>query len=46
MKNLKLSLTVNNAFDKAYARWADIFYPTEVILGAPRGFEVGIVGRF
>ena len=43
---LLLTARVNNAFDKAYARWADIFYPTEVILGAPRGFEVGIVGRF
>jgi iron complex outermembrane receptor protein len=37
---------VNNALDKAYANWADIFYPSEVMLGPPRTFEVSIVGRF
>jgi iron complex outermembrane receptor protein len=43
---LVLTGRVNNLFNKAYAKWADIFYPTEVILGAPRSFELSLVGRF
>ncbi|TWB39093.1 iron complex outermembrane receptor protein [Nitrospirillum pindoramense] len=37
---------INNLFDKAYAQWADIYYPSEVMLGAPRSAEVGIVAKF
>ena len=33
---------VNNLFDKTYAQWADIFYPTEVMLGQPRYYELGV----
>ncbi|HLZ99035.1 MAG TPA: TonB-dependent receptor [Steroidobacteraceae bacterium] len=33
---------VNNLFDKTYAQWADIYYPTEVILGQPRYWELGV----
>ena len=33
---------VNNLFDKAYAQWADIYYPSEIMLGQPRYFELGI----
>jgi iron complex outermembrane receptor protein len=33
---------VNNLFDKAYAQWADIYYPSEVILGQPRYWELGV----
>ncbi len=29
---------VNNLLDKAYASWADVNYPSEVLLGAPRAF--------
>jgi iron complex outermembrane recepter protein len=44
--NTRLMLTsrVSNVFNKAYAQWADIFYPTEVLLGSPRRFEIGLVG--
>ncbi|MEP7314139.1 MAG: TonB-dependent receptor [Pseudomonadota bacterium] len=45
-RNLRLTARVNNLFDKAYAQWADVFYPTEVLLGAPRRFEVSLVGQF
>jgi iron complex outermembrane receptor protein len=41
-----LTARVNNVFDKAYAQWADVFYPTEVLLGSPRTYEFGFVGRF
>jgi len=37
---------VANLFDKAYAQWADIFYPSQLNLGSPRRYEVGIVARF
>jgi iron complex outermembrane receptor protein len=33
---------VNNLFNKAYAQWADIYYPSEVILGQPRYWELGV----
>jgi iron complex outermembrane receptor protein len=33
---------VNNLFNKTYAQWADIYYPTEVLLGQPRYFELGV----
>ena len=32
---------VNNMFNKTYAQWADIYYPSEVMLGQPRYFELG-----
>jgi iron complex outermembrane recepter protein len=44
--NLMLTARVNNVFDKAYVQWADIYYPTEVLLGSPRSYEFGFVGRF
>ncbi len=33
---------VNNLFNKEYAQWADIYYPSEVILGQPRYWELGV----
>jgi iron complex outermembrane receptor protein len=33
---------VNNLFNKAYAQWADIFYPSELMLGQRRYWELGI----
>jgi iron complex outermembrane recepter protein len=36
---------VNNLFNKAYAQWADIFYPTELMLGQRRYWELGIYGK-
>lgn len=44
--NMMLTARVSNVFDEAYVQWADVFYPTEVLLGAPRGYEIGFVGRF
>ncbi|HUN76706.1 MAG TPA: TonB-dependent receptor [Steroidobacteraceae bacterium] len=41
-----LTARVNNAFDKAYVQWADIYYPPEVMLGAPRYFEVSLLVKF
>jgi iron complex outermembrane recepter protein len=33
---------VNNLFNKEYAQWADIYYPSEIILGQPRYWELGV----
>ena len=33
---------VNNLFNKEYVQWADIYYPSEVILGQPRYWEIGV----
>jgi iron complex outermembrane receptor protein len=33
---------VKNLFNKEYAQWADIYYPSEVILGEPRYWEIGV----
>lgn len=35
-----------NVFDRAYAQWADIYYPTQVMLGAPRTFEFSVLAAF
>jgi iron complex outermembrane receptor protein len=37
---------VNNALNKEYAQWADIYYPTQVLLGPPRYFEVSLVMKY
>jgi iron complex outermembrane recepter protein len=37
---------VNNLFNKAYAQWADIYYPTELMLGQPRYWELGAYVKF
>jgi iron complex outermembrane receptor protein len=44
--NLLVTLRLNNAFDKAYAQWADVYYPSEIMLGEPRNASVSIVGKF
>ena len=33
---------VNNLFNKEYAQWADIYYPSEILLGQPRYWEIGV----
>ncbi|OBS52990.1 TonB-dependent receptor [Methylosinus sp. 3S-1] len=37
---------VNNLFDRTYVNWAEISYPTEVILGAPRSATFGVAMKF
>lgn len=41
-----LTARVNNLFDKAYARWVDIYYPSQVLLGTPRYFELSMVMKY
>lgn len=46
--NRHVSLTgrVNNVTKQVYAQWADVNYPSQVQLGAPLGYEIGLVGHF
>ena len=46
MPNVAVSFRVDNLTDKAYAQSADINYPSEVILGRPRYYQVDISARF
>jgi iron complex outermembrane recepter protein len=42
----RLTARVNNATDEDYARWLDVFYPNQVMIGAPRTYELGLNLRF
>ena len=44
--NLALSGRVENLTDKAFAQAADIFYPSEVLLGRPRYYQVDLSAKF
>jgi iron complex outermembrane receptor protein len=41
-----LTARVKNLLDKAYAQWADIYYPNQLMLGEPRYFELGVYAKF
>jgi iron complex outermembrane recepter protein len=45
-ERLALTGRGKNLFNKTYAQWADIYYPTEIVLGAPRSAEVSFTCRF
>ena len=36
----RLTFRVRNLTDKKYATWGDPFYPDQILLGAPRTYEV------
>ncbi len=44
--NVAISGRVENLSDKMFVQSADIFYPTEVLLGRPRYYQVDITTRF
>lgn len=43
---VNVSFRVDNVTDKAYAQAADVFYPSEVILGRPRYYQFDVSARF
>jgi iron complex outermembrane recepter protein len=45
-ERVKITARGKNIFDKAYAQWGDIYYPTEIVLGAPRSYTLSLTGRF
>lgn len=44
--HVSLTARVNNVWNKTFVQWADIYYPTQVVLGEPRRVEVSFLGRF
>jgi iron complex outermembrane recepter protein len=44
----KLAFTARgkNLLDKTYAQWADISYPSEIVLSSPRTFELSLTSHF
>jgi len=45
-RKLSLSARINNATNKFYAQWADINYPSQIQVGAPVSYELGLVAHF
>jgi iron complex outermembrane receptor protein len=45
-RHVSLTARVNNATDKTYAQWADTNYPSQLQLGAPVSYEIGLVAHF
>jgi iron complex outermembrane receptor protein len=45
-ERLALTARGRNLTNKTYAQWADIYYPTEIVLGTPRSGEVAFTFRF
>ncbi|SFF83069.1 iron complex outermembrane recepter protein [Novosphingobium sp. CF614] len=44
--NISVTGRVNNVWNQTFVQWADIYYPTQVVLGEPRRIEVSFLGRF
>ncbi len=44
--NTRLTFRVRNLTDRIYAAWGDPGYPDQIILGAPRSYEVGARFKF
>lgn len=42
----KVSFRIRNLTDRKYATWGDPFYPDQVLLGAPRSFELSVTYKF
>jgi iron complex outermembrane recepter protein len=46
IENLRLGFRVRNLTNVVYAQWADTTYPDQVLLGAPRTYEVTASARW
>ncbi|HEU0147842.1 MAG TPA: TonB-dependent receptor, partial [Bradyrhizobium sp.] len=42
----RVTFRIRNIADKSYAIWGDPFYPTQVLLGAPRTYEMSVAFRW
>lgn len=45
-RHLSLNGRVHNATNRFHAQWADVNYPSQVLLGAPVSYEIGLVAHF
>lgn len=46
IEQVRLTFRVRNLTDKRYAIWGDPFYPDQILLGAPRTYEVSAAFRW
>src|SRR5262249_27424363 len=46
IEKTRVTFRVRNLWDEKYALWGDPFYPDQVLLGAPRSYEVAASFRF
>jgi len=42
----RLSFRVRNITNEKYATWSDPFYPDQILLGAPRSYELTALFKF
>ena len=45
-ENTRITFRVRNLTDEKYAAWGDPFYPDQILLGAPRSFELSAAFKF
>jgi iron complex outermembrane receptor protein len=46
IQKTRLTFRVRNITDKKYAIWGDPFYPDQILLGAPRSYEISAAIKF
>jgi iron complex outermembrane receptor protein len=46
LDNLRVTFHVRNVTDKVYAAWSDSTYPDQILLGAPRTYEIAASARW
>jgi iron complex outermembrane recepter protein len=46
VQKTRLTFRVRNLTDKKYAIWSDPFYPDQILLGAPRSYEISAALKF
>ena len=46
LDNLRISMRVRNLTNAVYAAWSDTTYPDQILLGAPRTYEIGASARW
>ncbi len=46
IENLRLTFRVRNLTNAVYAQWADTTYPDQILLGAPRTYEIAAAAKW
>lgn len=46
LENVRISARVRNLANAVYAAWSDTTYPDQILLGAPRTYEIGAAARW
>jgi len=46
VRRMRLTFRVRNLTDEKYAIWGDPFYPDQILLGAPRSYEISALLKF